>query len=98
MVGSAPMRPDHRRYSVASVIVLVCWCGLTIRAQAPDDKADVQRLVEILQLRAGSVVADIGAGSGTLSVQIASRVGATGRVFSTDIERQRLVEIREAAT
>ena len=78
-------------------IVLVCalCCGALLQAQAPNDAADVQRLTEILQLSDGSVVADVGAGSGPLSLAIAPRVGQAGRVFSTDIEPQRLREITE---
>jgi ubiquinone/menaquinone biosynthesis C-methylase UbiE len=86
----------YHKHGVAALAVALCYYGAILYSQAPNDAADVQRLVEIFQLHEGSVVADIGAGAGPLSVGIAARVGQTGRVFSTDIDRQRLSEIRAA--
>lgn len=50
--------------------------------EAPDKALDA------LGLREGSVVADIGAGSGYMTVRMAKRVGPTGRVFAEDIQPQ----------
>lgn len=50
--------------------------------EAPDKALDA------LDLREGSVVADIGAGSGYMTVRMAKRVGPTGRVFAEDIQPQ----------
>jgi ubiquinone/menaquinone biosynthesis C-methylase UbiE len=74
---------------------VVCCCA-TLASQAPNNAADVQRLVEILEVREGSVVADIGAGSGQLSIAMARRVGGAGQVYSTDINPDRLRDIRGA--
>jgi len=86
----------NRKYRFVVFVFALCCYGASLEAQAPNDAADVRRLTEILQLGDGSVVADVGAGSGALSVEMAERLGQTGRVFSTDIEPQRLREIREA--
>jgi len=88
---------QSRMAGAAAVLLgLLFWSG-PVRSQAPEDAADVVRLAELLAVREGSVVADIGAGSGPLTVGIAPRVGSTGRVYSTDINAQRLQEIRDAA-
>lgn len=50
------------------------------REEAPSKALDA------LELKPGTVVADIGAGSGYYTVRIASRVGPTGRVYATDIQ------------
>lgn len=50
--------------------------------EAPDKALDA------LDLREGSVVADIGAGSGYMTVRMAKRVGPTGRVYAGDIQPQ----------
>lgn len=42
--------------------------------------------VRALRLEPGQVVADIGAGSGYYTVRMARAVGATGKVFATDIQ------------
>ena len=50
--------------------------------EAPDTAIDA------LDLKAGQIVADIGAGSGYMSVRMATRVGSTGRVYAEDIQPQ----------
>lgn len=76
-------------------LVVLCLLGHPAYGQAPDDAADAARLAEVLQLRDGSVVGDIGAGSGPLTVRIAPLVGSAGRVYSTDVNPQRLREITD---
>jgi SAM-dependent methyltransferase len=48
--------------------------------EAPDQALDA------LDLRSGAVVADIGAGSGYMTVRMARRVGPSGRVYAEDIQ------------
>jgi ubiquinone/menaquinone biosynthesis C-methylase UbiE len=44
------------------------------------------RALDALGIRAGDVVADVGAGTGYYTVRLARRVGPTGRVYATDIQ------------
>src|SRR5271156_2994489 len=44
-----------------------------------EKRLQIDRVMDLLQLKAGSTVADIGAGSGWFSVRAARRVGAHGR-------------------
>jgi SAM-dependent methyltransferase len=55
---------------------------------------DVPKLVEVLELKPGMTVADVGAGGGSMSFVLAKWIGA-GRVFATDIPADTLAEIRE---
>ena len=48
--------------------------------EAPDDAID------LIGLKKGSTVADIGAGSGYMTVKLAKRVGANGVVYAVDIQ------------
>jgi ubiquinone/menaquinone biosynthesis C-methylase UbiE len=50
-------------------------------------KLKVDEAVAALKLKPGAVVADIGAGSGTFTAQLAAAAGATGRVYAVDIEQ-----------
>lgn len=50
-----------------------------------DQKLQVDRVMDVLGIRAGSNVADIGAGSGWFTVRASKRVGATGAVLAEDI-------------
>jgi len=54
-------------------------------------------LLRELELKPGMVVADIGAGSGYLSRQMATRVRPGGRVIATDIQPQMLELLRKLA-
>jgi len=47
-------------------------------------------LVESLKLQPGMVVADIGAGSGVISVRLARQIGPSGKVMAVDIQKEML--------
>lgn len=51
-----------------------------IEEEAPDKALDV------LGIRPGSTVADVGAGSGYFTVKLSARVGPTGRVYANDLQ------------
>ena len=55
----------------------------------PDDALDA------LNIRTGSVVADVGAGTGYITTRLAKRVGPSGRVYATDIQPEMLNRLRE---
>jgi ubiquinone/menaquinone biosynthesis C-methylase UbiE len=59
-----------------------------IEEEAPDVAIDV------LDIRKGAAVADIGAGSGYMTVRLARRVGAEGRVYANDLQPQMLVLLK----
>jgi predicted methyltransferase len=66
-------------------------------ANAQDEFAsDAARLVIALKLHAGQTVADIGAGRGQLTVPLAREVGPSGRVYATELDADRLRDIRQA--
>ncbi len=88
-----------RRGSAAAFAVVlsaVCagcqWSGFGFRADGPE----MPRLRQVLALDAGTVVADVGAGKGGLTIALAGAVGSNGRVFSTEIDPGRLRGLREA--
>jgi SAM-dependent methyltransferase len=56
--------------------------------------AEAARLCEVLALKPGARVGDIGAGVGNMSVRIADRVGQFGRVFAVEIDERRLRKLR----
>jgi ubiquinone/menaquinone biosynthesis C-methylase UbiE len=55
------------------------------------------KLLDVLKLKPGEVVADIGAGSGYYTFRIADRVGPTGKVLAVDIQPEMLALIRQRA-
>jgi len=46
--------------------------------------------LDVLKIKKGSIVADIGAGSGYMTLRLAKRVGDTGTVYANDIQLQML--------
>lgn len=49
-----------------------------------------EEILNVLDIKKGQFVADIGAGSGYLTVKLSERVGAAGRVYATDIQQEML--------
>lgn len=60
--------------------------------EAPDTAVDA------LDLKAGQTVADIGAGSGYMSIRMAKRVGPTGRVLAEDIQPEMIDILKQRLT
>ena len=55
-----------------------------------EEEEGLTLLVEALELQPGQVVADIGAGSGIISLMMAEKVGPTGTVLAVDIQQEML--------
>ncbi|CAF1072591.1 unnamed protein product [Rotaria sordida] len=49
-----------------------------------------QLILDALSIQPGMKIADIGAGSGFLTIELAHRVGSQGSVFATDLQSQML--------
>jgi ubiquinone/menaquinone biosynthesis C-methylase UbiE len=62
-----------------------------------DKRLQIDRVMDLLQLKAGSTVADIGAGSGWFSVRASRRVGANGLVIAEDINPKAIAYIQQRA-
>lgn len=65
-------------------------------ARGDDWSGEADRLMILLDLKPGMTVADVGAGRGELAVEMAKRLGASGRVYATEIDPARLDDIRRA--
>jgi SAM-dependent methyltransferase len=61
------------------------------------EKLQIDRVMDLLGIRAGSAVADIGAGSGWFTVRAAQRVGLSGTVYAVEINEDYLNHIRSRA-
>jgi SAM-dependent methyltransferase len=53
-----------------------------------------ERVLDAIGVRPGMTVAEIGAGRGRFAVQLAARVGASGRVYAEDIDAESLAHLR----
>src|SRR5688500_13125293 len=87
----------NRKGATASILLVVLlgagcnnWRGLGFRASGPE----MPRLREVLAVKPGISVADVGAGKGEVTVALAAEVGPSGHVFSTEIDTEALEQIR----
>lgn len=58
---------------------------------------EADRILDVLGVRPGMQVADVGAGRGEWAIELARAVGPQGRVYATEIDDDRLDAIRRAA-
>ena len=69
--------------------------GLT-EAMTKSAAVEVPRLVELLQLKPGMTIADVGAGFGAWTVAFGKWIGSNGRVYATDIGEKQLAFLRQS--
>lgn len=103
MATDITARPPTARRRRKLFAVLIGLVALVVSAGVWDawqfHRSDVEgeagRLTEMLRLAPGMTFADVGAGRGRLSVAMARRLGPTGRVYATEVNDERLAEIKE---
>jgi ubiquinone/menaquinone biosynthesis C-methylase UbiE len=61
------------------------------RGSASDE---IPKLAALMDWKAGTVVADIGAGDGSYAFAAVEQVGATGKVFATEVDAEKLKALR----
>jgi len=62
-----------------------------------DKRLHIDRVMDLLDIGPGKVVADVGAGSGWFTVRAAARVGPTGAVYAEDINSKAVDYITQRA-
>jgi ubiquinone/menaquinone biosynthesis C-methylase UbiE len=76
-------------------------CGVLVLAachgQAQERKQEADKLAALLSWQPGSVVAEIGAGDGSMTLAAAERVGPTGRVYTTELDPDKLAKLQSLA-
>jgi len=63
-------------------------------AELRQAETDVPKLIDVLELRPGMSVADIGAGFGAMAAVLARNLGPTSRVYVTDVGDRQLEVLR----
>ena len=89
---------NRSRRLPAFLVALLCLGGSRVSvAQGFGPTAEEEARVPVrLGLKAGSVVGEIGAGDGRLTLLVAQAVGPGGRVFSTELGEDKLETLRSA--
>lgn len=76
-------------------ILLLSLLFLGISASCGQNPHDTEDLLDAMDIRSGSWVADVGSGDGDYTIPMAERVGASGRVFAVDVDPDKLDELNE---
>ena len=85
-----------KRYELSillPVLLLVAGAGL-----AAEFDSESGELAELLRLAPGLTAAEVGAGDGEMTVEVAHIVGPAGRVYSTEVKQDKVDDIVEAAS
>ena len=83
------------------LLLVLPWLAPPLLSQddwkARDQWEKPQQVMDVLGLKPGSIVADVGAGEGYFTFHLAARVGPTGKVYAEDIRDDRLGKIHSRA-
>jgi ubiquinone/menaquinone biosynthesis C-methylase UbiE len=78
-------------------LAIVAVAAVTSVSYAQAGAADeIKRLAALMEWKPGTVVADIGAGDGRYTWAAVEHLGASGKVFATEIDEQKLAALRAA--
>src|SRR5229473_1688628 len=78
------------------LLVGLAWAMAAVfAARAQANVADeVKRLAALMEWKPGTIAADIGAGDGKYTFAAVERVGASGKVYATEIDGKKLEELQ----
>jgi ubiquinone/menaquinone biosynthesis C-methylase UbiE len=83
------------RCTVATIVFVLYWSlGGVVPGIHANQRQEITRLAELMQWKAGTIVADVGAGDGTYSFEATEKVGPSGRVYATEIDKEKLKNLR----
>ena len=83
------------RSTIAALVLASLWSvGALALELSGDERQELTRLAELTRWQDGTVVADIGAGDGTYSFLAAEKVGPSGRVYATEIDKEKLQALK----
>ncbi len=87
VVAQSDVHPiSGRRFAPVMSAVGADW--LDRRERENEEGPD--RALDVLKIPKGAAVADVGAGSGYMTVKLSTRVGPTGKVYANDIQPEML--------
>jgi ubiquinone/menaquinone biosynthesis C-methylase UbiE len=85
-----------RKNPLLLVVACAALAAAAFAVQAQGNAAEeIKRLAKLMGWKAGTVVADIGAGDGQYTFAAVGHVGKTGKVFATEIDAKKLEELRD---
>jgi ubiquinone/menaquinone biosynthesis C-methylase UbiE len=82
-----------RKIILSGVLLLAVFVSLC----AAISESEIQRLGQVMNWKAGQVIADVGAGEGEIGFAAASSVGETGKVYLTELDEEKVAALQKDA-
>jgi ubiquinone/menaquinone biosynthesis C-methylase UbiE len=82
--------PDDRPRYEGRVIAETCTGAAWLERPEREAREQPERVLDMLAIREGMTVADVGAGTGYFTVRLAKRVGRRGEVLATELQPEML--------
>jgi ubiquinone/menaquinone biosynthesis C-methylase UbiE len=79
------------------LLIALLLSAIALPVCGQDYKQESARLAQLLNWHEGSVVAEIGAGAGEMTLDAAARVGTSGHVYSNELSSEKLAHLKELA-
>jgi len=86
-------RGCHLVLTLLSAVLVLAAC----HGKAQERQKEADKLATLLNWQPGSVLAEIGAGDGSLTLAAAERAGQTGRVYTTELDPDKLAKLQSLA-
>ena len=82
---------NKRKAVFCGVLLLAIFASLSLAIS----EDEIRRLARVMDWKAGQVIADVGAGEGEIGFAAAGTVGSGGKVFLTELDRQKLDQLEK---
>ena len=79
------------------LLVVLLFSAIALPVCGQDYQKESARRAQLLNWHAGTVVAEIGAGAGEMTLDAAARVGPRGHIYSNELSREKLAHLKELA-
>jgi len=97
------IRPEHKRFFLLVFTLSICLVGNAACQTAIEDSREwftnrrqpPERIMTAAGVEPGMIIGEVGAGRGRFTVQLAARVGPTGKIYAEDIDRGSLDHLRD---
>ena len=94
------MNRKNSWWAIATTAFILLWSprDVALGINGGQGRQEIARLAELTHWKAATIVADVGAGDGTYSFMAAQKVGPSGRVYATEIDSEKLQQLRTGVT
>ena len=98
---SLPLGKPHNFFGLALLAILATGCTALKQCAyegfSRDEWQQPEKVIQSLRIQPGSLVADLGSGSGYFTLRLAQAVGPTGKVYAVDVDSALNEALRERA-